>query len=203
MTAEDASRPPRTPAARAPAVRQRRDSAVRATGPSRPSPPQANYRHWSPMHPAYVAPLIDTARDHEVQEIAAALGSAGPIERRQLAGLVHADLWGTGRFSPALHQAVTQGRVRRPGTGLYALAPGTPSPQTGRRPPSRPSRATRPGSGREPVRRNPARLLAIPCASGAGSMCITCPSASATSCPANPGLPGCRTGGMPYAGKQN
>ena len=46
--------------------------------------PQANYRHWSPMYPAYVAPLIDTARDREVGEIVAALGGAGPAGRRQL-----------------------------------------------------------------------------------------------------------------------
>ena len=85
--------------------------------------PQANYRHWSPMYPAYVAPLVDTARDREVGEIVAALGSAGPAERRQLAGLVHAGLWGPGRFPPALRQAIAQGKVRRTGKGLYALAP--------------------------------------------------------------------------------
>jgi hypothetical protein len=93
--------------------------------------PQANYRHWSPMYPAYVAPLIDTARDREVQEIATALGSAGPIERPQLASLVHAGQWGPGRFTPALRQAITQGRVHRTGKGLYALAPGAPSPSDG------------------------------------------------------------------------
>jgi MFS family permease len=85
--------------------------------------PQANYRGWSPMYPAYVAPLIDTARDREVGEIVAALGSAGPVERRQLAGLVHASLWGPGRFPAALRQAIAQGKVRRTGKGLYALAP--------------------------------------------------------------------------------
>ena len=93
--------------------------------------PQANYRHWSPMYPAYVAPLIDTARDREVAEILAELGSAGPAGRRQLAGLVHAGLWGPGRFPPALRQAIAQGKVRRTGNGLYALAPGAPGPGDG------------------------------------------------------------------------
>ena len=78
------------------------------------------------MYPAYVAPLIDTARDREVDQIAAALADAGAVERRQLAQLVHADLWGPGRFPSALRQAVMQGKVRRTGRGLYALAPSTP-----------------------------------------------------------------------------
>jgi MFS family permease len=89
---------------------------------------QANYRSWSPMYPAYVAPLIDAARDREVGQITAALTGAGPIERRQLAGLVHAGLWGPGRFPAALRAAVTQGKVRRTGRGLYALASTAPSP---------------------------------------------------------------------------
>ena len=80
------------------------------------------------MYPAYVAPLIDTARDREIGEIVAALGSAGPAGRRQLAGLVHAGLWGPGRFPPALRQAITQGKVRRTGKDRYALTPGAPSP---------------------------------------------------------------------------
>jgi MFS family permease len=101
--------------------RQRRRSEPAVT-------PQANYRHWSPMYPAYVAPLIDTARDREVGQITAALAGAGPIDRRQLAGLVHAGQWGPGRFPAALRAAVTQGKVRRTGRGLYALAPTAPSP---------------------------------------------------------------------------
>jgi len=90
--------------------------------------PQANYRHWSPMYPAYVAPLIDTARDREVSQITSALADAGPIEGRRLAGLVHAGLWGPGRFPAALRAAVTQWKVRRTGRGLYALAPTASSP---------------------------------------------------------------------------
>jgi hypothetical protein len=90
--------------------------------------PQARYRSWSPMYPPYTAPLIDTARDREVEEIAAALAGAGPLERRRLAQLVHAGLWGPGRFPAALRAAVVQGKVRRTGRGLYAPAPSTPSP---------------------------------------------------------------------------
>jgi MFS family permease len=131
LTAEDAGRHPAGTggagaggAAGAGQRRARRRSEPAVT-------PQANYRAWSPMYPAYVAPLIDTARDREVQEIAAALSTAGPIERRQLAELVHAGQWGPGRFTPALRQAITQGRIHRTGKGLYALAPGAPSPSDG------------------------------------------------------------------------
>jgi hypothetical protein len=90
--------------------------------------PQAARRHRPPVHPSHVAALIDTARDREVDEIAAALAGAGTLERPRLAQQVHADLWGPGRFSPALHEAVVQGKIRRTGRGRYALVPGAPDP---------------------------------------------------------------------------
>jgi hypothetical protein len=71
------------------------------------------------MHPPYSAPLVDTARS---RAIAAALTAAGALDRRQLARLVHADLWGPGRFSPAVREAVAQRKVRRTGRGMYALS---------------------------------------------------------------------------------
>jgi hypothetical protein len=133
LTAEDAGQPAGqdagqpaavpagagTAAAGTPQRRQRRRIEPAVT-------PQAAYRHWSPMLAPYSAPLIDTARTREVDQITAALAGESPMERRQLARLVHADLWGPGRFSPALRQAVTQGKVRRTSRGLYALTPGTP-----------------------------------------------------------------------------
>jgi MFS family permease len=79
--------------------------------------PQAPYRLWSPMPPVYAVSLIDIARDREVDEIVAALAGAGPLERRRLARLVRADLWGPGRFSSALRAAAVQGKVRRTGRG--------------------------------------------------------------------------------------
>jgi hypothetical protein len=122
--------------------------------------------------PVYAVPLIDAARDREIGEIAAALAGAGTLERRQLARLVHADLWGPGRFSPALREAVVQGKVRRTGRGLYALMPGAPGPGdgsppadhaqhgdgTGQRPwagrdPHPPSRRAAPGPAGQPRRR--------------------------------------------------
>jgi hypothetical protein len=90
--------------------------------------PQAARRHRPPVHPPYVAALIDTARDREVDEIAAALAGAGAIKLPRLAQRVHADLWGPGRFSPALHEAVVQGKIHRTGQGLYALVPSAPDP---------------------------------------------------------------------------
>jgi hypothetical protein len=84
--------------------------------------PQAAYRHWSPMFPPYSIPLVDTARGREVEAIVAALAGEGPLERPQLARLVHAGQWGPGRFPPALRQAVAQGKVHRTSRGLYTLA---------------------------------------------------------------------------------
>jgi hypothetical protein len=101
---------------------------VGGTGTLRKLIPQAPYRLWSPMPPVYAVPLIDTARDREVGEIAAARTSAGTLERRQLARLVHAGLWGPGRFSSALREAVVRGKVRHTGRGLYALMPGATGP---------------------------------------------------------------------------
>jgi MFS family permease len=119
---EDAGQPAAVPAgagtAAATATAQRRQH--RRIEPA--VTPQAAYRGWSPMFPPYTAPLVDSARGREVQEITAALAREGTFERRQLARLVHADLWGPGRFTPALQQAVAQGKVRRTGRGQYAHA---------------------------------------------------------------------------------
>jgi hypothetical protein len=128
LTAEDADQHPAAtdgadarPAAAAPQRRQRRRIEPATT-------PQASYRHWSPMHPPYAAPLIDTARGREVDEILAALSGVGSVERSRLARLVHAELWGPGRFSTALREAVAQGKVRRTSRGQYALVPPAPVP---------------------------------------------------------------------------
>ena len=128
LTAEDADQHPATTggAGTGPAAGQEQRRRRRQVEPA--LTPQAPYRLWSPMPPVYAVPLIDTARDREVGEIAAALASAGTLERRQLARLVRADLWGPGRFSSALREAVVQGKVRRTGRGLYALMPGATGP---------------------------------------------------------------------------
>ena len=112
--------------------------------------PQAPYRLWSPMAPVYAVPIIDLARDREVGEIVAALAGSGPLERRRLARLVRADLWGPGRFSSALRAAAVQGKVRRTGRGLYALVPGAPGPAKTHDPVTGLSTATEPGSGPDP-----------------------------------------------------
>ena len=126
LTAEDAEQHPAATADRGAAAGIERRRQRRRIEPA--VTPQAPYRHWSPMPPVYVAPLIDMTRDREVDEIVAALAGAGTLERRQLARLVRADLWGPGRFSSALRAAVVQGKVRSTGRGLYALVPGAPDP---------------------------------------------------------------------------
>ena len=97
--------------------------------------------HWMVVIAGACVPLIDTARAREVDEIPAALAGAGPLERQQLAGLVRAGPWGPGRFSPTLREAVAQGKVRRTGRGLYALAPRAPDPGDDSRPEDRAQRS--------------------------------------------------------------
>jgi MFS family permease len=100
----------------------------RARRPEHAVSPQGPYRYYSPMYTPYSVPFIDTARDREVNEIIAALAGAGMLERRRLSELVHAGRWGPGRFPAALRAAITQGKVRRTGRGLYALVPSAPGP---------------------------------------------------------------------------
>jgi MFS family permease len=128
LTAEDADQHPAVTdgAGTEPAAGQEERRRRRRIEPA--LTPQAPYRLWSPMAPVYAVPLIDITRDREVGEITAALAGAGTLERRQLARLVRADLWGPGRFSAALRAAVVQGKVRRTGRGLYTLVPGAPGP---------------------------------------------------------------------------
>jgi hypothetical protein len=146
LTAEDADQPqPAADGAAPPAAPPQQRRQRRRVEPA--LTPQASYRHWSPMHPPYTAPLFDTARDLEISEIVATLAGAGPTERGQLARLVHADLWGPGRFSPALHKAVDQGKVHRTGRGLYTLPLSTPGPGDGSPPAGRAGPATEPESG--------------------------------------------------------
>jgi hypothetical protein len=70
----------------------------------------------------------------------------GPLERRRLARLVRADLWGPGRFSSALRTAAVQGKVRRTGRGLHALAPGAPGPDDDSPPADHAPTATEPAA---------------------------------------------------------
>ena len=89
------------------------------------------------------------ARDREVGEIVAALAGAGTLERRRLARLVRADLWGPGRFSSALRAAVVQGRCAARAGACRRLCPVRRVPVTTHRPLITPSTATEPGSGPE------------------------------------------------------
>jgi MFS family permease len=67
---------------------------------------------WSPGMPVS-APTAEDEFQREVSAIEQALQERGPTERRELARLVGARLWGPGRFSAALHKAVESGRARR------------------------------------------------------------------------------------------
>jgi hypothetical protein len=116
---------------------------------------QASYRHCSPMHPPYAVPLIDTARSREVDEILAALSGQGPIERRRLAQLVHADLWGPEPVQSRAAGGSRTGQIRRTSRGQYALVPQLQIPVRIRRPLTTPSTPTEPASGHNPETSRP------------------------------------------------
>ena len=121
LTAEDAAQPAAVPADASDSVGARTTRTRQRRRIEQPVTPQAAYRHWSPMHAPYSSPLVDTTRGREVEAIVAVLAGDGPLERPQLAQLVHAGQWGPGRFAPALRQAVAQGKVHRTSRGLYAI----------------------------------------------------------------------------------
>jgi MFS family permease len=60
------------------------------------------------------------ALDSEIAALVRTLLEYGPTRRRQLRRLAGADLWGPGRFGPALRQAVYEGRATRLRRGTYA-----------------------------------------------------------------------------------
>jgi hypothetical protein len=58
--------------------------------------------------------------DREVDRIVAALEQESrPVDRRELERLIHARVWGPGRFSRALDEAIAEGHVRRVGRSRY------------------------------------------------------------------------------------
>jgi MFS family permease len=60
--------------------------------------------------------------DREIDAIVGALEDASPLRRDELARRVNARRWGPGRFANALHEAVSEGRIRRVGRTSYAAA---------------------------------------------------------------------------------
>jgi hypothetical protein len=60
------------------------------------------------------------ALDSEIAALVQTLLEYGPTRRQQLRRLAGADLWGPGRFGPALRQAVDEGRATRVRRGTYA-----------------------------------------------------------------------------------
>lgn len=55
----------------------------------------------------------ERALDREIDIVARTLAEHGPTRRSELARLVGARYWGSGRFGAALHVAVDEGRVVR------------------------------------------------------------------------------------------
>ncbi len=71
--------------------------------------------------------------DREVDRIVGALEQEGrPVDRRELERLIHSRVWGPGRFSRALDEAIAEGHVRRVGRSRYEAvgsAAGAPQPE--------------------------------------------------------------------------
>jgi MFS family permease len=104
----------RAPAPAAPLPQPR----LRARERFRPGPgPLSSARSMSVAGPHPAVPL-----DNEVVQIDRALHDQGSADRRELRRRVGARYWGPGRFSAALGQAITEGRVRRLPRGQFAPA---------------------------------------------------------------------------------
>jgi len=69
-----------------------------------------------------IAATADVDLDREVEVIARALEQHGPTERDELERLIGARYWGPGRFRPALHAALEDGRIRRLSRSTYGPA---------------------------------------------------------------------------------
>ncbi len=87
----------------------------------RPGPSGALRHPWS-TRTDDIQWATERALDREVDILARALSEHGPIDRRELAGLVGARYWRPGRFAEALATAVEEGRVRRLSRRSYELA---------------------------------------------------------------------------------
>jgi hypothetical protein len=108
--------------------------------------PQAPYRLWSPMPPVYAIPLIDLTRNREVDEITAALAGAGTLERRRLARLVRADLWGRAGSPPHCVRQPCRARCAARAGACTRSCPLRRVPMTTPRPLITPSTATEPAA---------------------------------------------------------
>jgi hypothetical protein len=69
-------------------------------------------RGWSPR-PQASHDATDHEVEREVEQIARTLQEEGVTDRRLLAELVRAHLWGPGRFKTALRAALAEARIRR------------------------------------------------------------------------------------------
>jgi MFS family permease len=99
--------------------------AARRSAPSRRYRPGPGSTLYSPgmIGTAYSSRRAgEDVLDSEIDAISEALQRGGPADRRELARRVRARLWGPGRFSAALHEAVSEGQVRRTGRGPYEFA---------------------------------------------------------------------------------
>ena len=80
-------------------------------------------RHIYSPRPLAITGAPNAAVDRrETDAIIAVLRREGPLGVRELRKHVEARYWGPGRFGPALARARAEGRVRRVGRRLYAVA---------------------------------------------------------------------------------
>jgi hypothetical protein len=77
-------------------------------------------RIWSPRPLAIGSQVPAGLAERESEAIVEVLRREGPLSTRELRERVQSRLWGPGRFGPALHQALVDGRVRRVGRRRWA-----------------------------------------------------------------------------------
>ena len=126
LTAEEAEERAR---ARARATARARSAAVRQRDARDEAAARARRRRYrlgpgqtSSSPGMFVSAPTRVEFEREVSAIERVLAGREPAERRELAQRVGARLWGPGRFSAALHEAVESGRVRRVSRNRFARA---------------------------------------------------------------------------------
>jgi MFS family permease len=108
----------RARAARIAARRQQRSSSGAGVRRFRPGPGRGLYSPWMLVSPGDDQ---EETLDHEIDTIANALRSRGPLTYRELAQTVGGQYWGPGRFRAAVRAALAEGAAAR--TGRSRIGP--------------------------------------------------------------------------------
>jgi MFS family permease len=105
-----------------PSERGRARRARSSTGSRRYRPGIGSSRSYSPRMSFSSVGNEDWELEREIDAIRDVLQQEGPLDRDALARVVHARLWGPGRFRSALREAQAEGAITRLAKGRYSAA---------------------------------------------------------------------------------